>query len=402
MRVAFISCYMSPHQKPFCDEMYHILGKEFTFIATQPIDEERTSMGWSSDKADYIIYAYQDKHNEEIAYSTANAADVVIIGSAPDSYIVSRLRAGKVTFKYSERFYKTGLNLKKIPHAMVGAWLHHGRFQKYPLYMLCASAYTPADAAIFHNYIGRTYKWGYFPKAKEYDVVELMRKKLSVTSAGWKHPQASILWAGRLIGWKHPDASIELAASLKEKGYSFKMSIIGNGEMEAKLRTMIYEKRLSDCVEMLGSMSPEEVRLHMEKADIYLFTSDFNEGWGAVLNESMNSGCAVVASHAIGSVPFLIRDGENGLIYENGNQRQLEERVESLIRNSGYRKKLGVNAYESIVNTWNADAAAERFIALSQALLNGKAADSIFKEGPCSRATIINNDWYTKDDRRNN
>ncbi len=402
MRVAFISCYMSPHQKPFCDEMYHILGKEFTFIATQPIDEERTSMGWSSDKADYIIYAYQDKHNEEIAYSTANAADVVIIGSAPDSYIVSRLRAGKVTFKYSERFYKTGLNLKKIPHAMVGAWLHHGRFQKYPLYMLCASAYTPADAAIFHNYIGRTYKWGYFPKAKEYDVVELMRKKLSVTSAGWKHPQASILWAGRLIGWKHPDASIELAASLKEKGYSFKMSIIGNGEMEAKLRTMIYEKGLSDCVEMLGSMSPEEVRLHMEKADIYLFTSDFNEGWGAVLNESMNSGCAVVASHAIGSVPFLIRDGENGLIYENGNQRQLEERVESLIRNSGYRKKLGVNAYESIVNTWNADAAAERFIALSQALLNGKAADSIFKEGPCSRATIINNDWYTKDDRRNN
>lgn len=386
MRVAFISCYMSPHQKPFCDEMYHILGKEFTFIATQPIDEERTSMGWSSDKADYIIYAYQDKHNEEIAYSTANAADVVIIGSAPDSYIVSRLRARKVTFKYSERFYKTGLNLKKIPHAMVGAWLHHGRFQKYPLYMLCASAYTPADAAIFHNYIGRTYKWGYFPKAKEYDVVELMRKKLSVTSAGWKHP----------------DASIELAASLKEKGYSFKMSIIGNGEMEAKLRTMIYEKGLSDCVEMLGSMSPEEVRLHMEKADIYLFTSDFNEGWGAVLNESMNSGCAVVASHAIGSVPFLIRDGENGLIYENGNQRQLEERVESLIRNSGYRKKLGVNAYESIVNTWNADAAAERFIALSQALLNGKAADSIFKEGPCSRATIINNDWYTKDDRRNN
>ena len=180
------------------------------------------------------------------------------------------------------------------------------------------------------------------------------------------------------------------------------MSIIGKGEMEAKLHEMIRRKGVEDCVEMLGAMSPDEVRSHMERADVFLFTSDFNEGWGAVLNESMNSGCAVVASHAIGSVPFLIRDGENGLIYENGNQRQLEERVESLIRNSGYRKKLGVNAYESIVNTWNADAAAERFIALSQALLNGKAADSIFKEGPCSRATIINNDWYTKDDGSNN
>ena len=279
---------------------------------------------------------------------------------------------------------------------MVGAWLHHGRFQKYPLYMLCASAYTPADAAIFHNYIGRTYKWGYFPKAKEYDVVELMRKKLSVTSAGWKHPQASILWAGRLIGWKHPDASIELAASLKEKGYSFKMSIIGNGEMEAKLRTMIYEKGLSDCVEMLGSMSPEEVRLHMEKADIYLFTSDLNEGWGAVLNESMNSGCAVVASHAIGSVPFLIKDGENGLIYENENQKHFEEQVIRLLDDAELRSRIGKNAYETIVNMWNAKTAAERFILLTQNLIEKNNTDNLFADGPCSKAKIIKNNWYRR------
>ena len=121
-----------------------------------------------------------------------------------------------------------------------------------------------------------------------------MKRKLSVTSAGWKHPQASILWAGRLIGWKHPDASIELAASLKEKGYFFRMSVIGNGEMEAQLHEMIRRKGVEDCVEMLGAMSPDEVRAHMERADVFLFTSDFNEGWGAVLNESMNSGCAVV------------------------------------------------------------------------------------------------------------
>ena len=33
----------------------------------------------------------------------------------------------------------------------------------------------------------------------------------------------------------------------------------------------------------------------MEQADIYLFTSDRNEGWGAVANEAMNSACAMVA-----------------------------------------------------------------------------------------------------------
>ena len=34
----------------------------------------------------------------------------------------------------------------------------------------------------------------------------------------------------------------------------------------------------------------------MEKADIFLFTSDRREGWGAVANEAMNSACALVVS----------------------------------------------------------------------------------------------------------
>lgn len=395
MKIVFVSNYLSHHQIPFCDAISAIQDIECFFVSTDVMSLERRNLGYRDIEKTYEIRTYNNAEALNRAKEIINDAEVVILGSAPDSYIIPRLKAGKLTFKYAERFYKQGLSYKNLLHAIAGAWLHHGRFQKYPLYMLCASAYTAGDAAIFHNYIGRTYKWGYFPEAKKYDVTDLMSRKLSVTSAGWKHPQASILWAGRLIGWKHPDASIELAASLKEKGYSFKMSIIGNGEMEAKLRTMIYEKGLSDCVEMLGSMSPEEVRLHMEKADIYLFTSDFNEGWGAVLNESMNSGCAVVASHAIGSVPFLIQDGENGLIYENGNQKQFQERVECLLKDSEYRKKMGVKAYESIVDVWSADIAAKRFVSLSYSMLEGKSVDKLFADGPCSRAEVLKNDWYS-------
>lgn len=394
MKIVFVSNYLSHHQIPFCDAISAIQDMEFFFVSTDVMSLERRNFGYRDIEKTYEIRTYNNAEALNRAKEIINDAEVVILGSAPDSYIIPRLKAGKLTFKYSERFYKQGLTYKNLPHAVMGAWLHHGRFQKYPLYMLCASAYTAGDAAIFHNYIGRTYKWGYFPEAKKYDVTDLMSRKLSVTS-GWKHPQVSILWAGRLIGWKHPDVSIELAASLKEKGYSFRMSIIGNGEMEQKLRTMIEQKDLTDCVEMLGAMSPEEVRSHMEKADIYLFTSDFNEGWGAVLNESMNSGCAVIASHAIGSVPFLIQDGENGLIYENGNQQQFEERVESVIKDSEYRKRLGVNAYESVVNEWSADIAAKRFVALSQSLLKKEPADNLFAKGPCSRAVILKNDWYS-------
>ena len=221
-----------------------------------------------------------------------------------------------------------------------------------------------------------------------------MEKKQSAASVGEEHSRISILWAGRLIGWKHPEAAVQLAASLKEKGYSFRMSMIGNGEMEMQLHDMIREKGLEDCVEMLGAMPPEEVRRHMEKADIYLFTSEFNEGWGAVLNESMNSGCAVVASHAIGSVPFLIKNGENGLIYENGNQLDLEKQVLRLLEDGAFRKKIAENAYETMINLWNAETAAERFLTLTEKLLKNENTDSLFLDGPCSKAAILKNDWY--------
>ena len=394
MKLVFISNYISHHQKPFCDAMKQKIGKNFIFMETMPMEKERLDMGWEPIRENYVFRTYESNESEKKAKKIAVDAEIVILGSASDNYIIQRLKTKKLTFKYAERFYKTGLTLRNLPHAAAGAWLHHGRFQRYPLYMLCASAYTPADAAIFHNYVGRTYKWGYFPEVKRYDVAELMEKKQAAASVGEEHSRISILWAGRLIGWKHPEAAVQLAASLKEKGYSFRMSMIGNGEMEMQLHDMIREKGLEDCVEMLGAMPPEEVRRHMEKADIYLFTSDFNEGWGAVLNESMNSGCAVVASHAIGSVPFLIKNGENGLIYENGNQLDLEKQVLRLLEDGAFRKKIAENAYETMINLWNAETAAERFLTLTEKLLKNENTDSLFLDGPCSKAAILKNDWY--------
>ena len=61
----------------------------------------------------------------------------------------------------------------------------------------------------------------------------------------------------------------------------------------------------------------------MEKSSIYLFTSNFDEGWGAVLNESMNSACAVISSHAAGATPFLISHNINGLLYTSGDVDEL-------------------------------------------------------------------------------
>lgn len=380
--VVFVSNFFNHHQRPFCDAMYALLGDGYRFLETEHISQERLAMGWGEKELpSYVISAESFKEQGDRVQELIDLADVVIFGSAPSELLANRIRQDKMIFRYSERPLKVK-EPWKYPVRLF-TW-RRALPQKKHTYMLCASAYTAADFALFGLFHNKCYKWGYFPEVKKYDIAELMSRKLSATTAGLKHPKASILWAGRLIGWKHPDASIKAAYELKKKGYSFQLDIIGNGEMEHQLKKMIQEMDLSDCVKMLGAMSPAQVREHMEKADIFLFTSDRNEGWGAVLNESMNSGCAVIASDAIGSVPFLIKNGVNGVIYKDGNQKDLSQLLMELLDNPEKRKKNSQEAYLTMIETWNGEIAAERFVELSKELKAGR--ETPYLDGPCSKA----------------
>lgn len=352
MKVVFVSNYYNHHQSAISEEFFNQTNGQYRFIQTEPMEEERRNMGWGQNGLpSFVIESYKDKETYKQCVELINSAEVVIAGSAPEKMIRKRIRSGKLVFRYSERIYKNKKKLLQLPLRYIK---YH--FDNYPyknVYMLCASAYAARDYAITGMFKGKTFKWGYFPAVKKYDdIVKLIDDKTP----------ASILWVARLIKLKHPDASIRLAKRLKQAGYKFKLSLIGNGELKNKIRDMIKAENLEDCVQMLGSMKPEEVRRYMEQSEIFLFTSDFNEGWGAVLNESMNSACAVVASHAIGSVPFLINDGENGFIYKNGNEDDLFNKVKFLLDNPEKRKEMSLNAYKTMAETWNAENAVKNFL----------------------------------------
>jgi len=385
VKVAFVSNYLNHHQLPFCLAMDKLTGGQFTFVATTPVPQERLSMGYHDMNRAYpfVLTAYDDPENEKKAMELALSCDMIITGSAPEVYTEARVRQNKLTFRYSERLYKQGLWRAFSPRGIASRLLHHTRYAAKPLYMLCASAYTAFDFSLTGAYIGKTYKWGYFPEVKELDLDALFEEK-------HKNGTMSVLWAGRMISWKHPEVMISLAKYLREQGKRFRIDMIGNGELEHSLAASIRANRLEDCVHMLGAMSPEAVREHMEKADVFVFSSDFNEGWGAVLNESMNSACAVVASHAIGSVPFLLKDGENGLIYKNGDTEDLCRKVCSLLDAPEEREKLGRAAYETLHKEWNAQTAAQRLLQLAEDLMQDKKC-SRFATGPCSLANRISN-----------
>lgn len=371
MKIVFLSNYYNHHQAYLSRKLYELTGGAYRFIAATPLSEDRRNLGYP-ELNDGFVTVY-DAENKDIR-EWIDTADAVICGSAPEAWIENRKKSGKLIFRYSERPLKNGFQLWKYPYRLYQFRKRNPK--KAKIYLLCASAYAAEDYARFGLFRGKSFKWGYFPECRQYEnIEELISKKT----------KNEILWCGRFLDWKHPDDVLTVAKRLRDEGVSFHVNVIGSGEMESALKELCDQYGLAGCVTFLGAVSADEVREYMEKAAVYLFTSDRKEGWGAVLNEAMNSGCAVVASSAAGSTPYLINDGENGIVYAFGDTEHLYRSVKELLENQGLRTSLGARAYETIVKEWNAEIAAERFIRLASMLFSEEKDQELYINGPCSR-----------------
>jgi len=369
--------------------MYKLLGSDYNFVATEPMEEERIQLGWGLRKEyPYEIRSYENQDTYKKCLNLGLESDVVIIGSAPEVFVSDRIRQNELTFRYSERLFKTGIWRLMNPRTLISMIKQHTCHRNSNLHMLCASAYTSKDVSVIKAYPNKKYKWGYFPELRKYNHAELLANKN-------KQP-ISLLWCGRFLGWKHPEKAVAVMNRLRDNGFGCMLEFIGDGPINAEIRNLVTSLKLDDRIKFLGSMSPEKVRQHMEKADIFLFTSDRQEGWGVVLNEAMNSGCAVVASHAIGSVPFLIQTGNNGFIYKDNDIDDLYHKVEILVEDADLRAEMGLNAVKTVERLWNPKVAAERLVEFCNGLLANKVTE--FEDGPCSRAKVLKNNWFPRNE----
>ena len=441
MKFTFVSNYINHHQLPMAKKMYEILKEDYAFIETQPMTEERQQLGWGEDGQIPFVYKYYEQ--EALCKQKILESDIVMFGGVDeDDYILERLQLRKPVIRYAERFYKEGRIKAISPRGLRRKYKEHTKYRKAPVYLLCAGAYVALDYDIVCAYPKKKFTWGYFPENRKYGFRELFsskciteetlenfkknltkdflfteEKKLetekgtnsntkesmeSVNQENEKSKTIKLLWAGRMIPWKHPSDVLRLAKDLKKQRDlpKFEITMIGSGILEEDLKKQAKEQGVEDCITFTGSMKPAMVREYMEKSDIYLFTSDYMEGWGAVMNEAMNSGMCVVANAGIGAAHSLIHSGENGLLYPNGEYESFLSHVKGLMLEEETRLSMGAKAYRTIQEKWNPDYAAEQLLALSKAICQEyeeKGTNGVYKEpkyfnrpkdGPMSRPSL--------------
>ena len=378
MTVTFISNYINHHQIPFSNACYEQLKEDYYFIQTQPMEQERLAMGWNreGEKLPYVhcLYGEEDRCRRLVMES-----DVLLAGwSGQEDLVQERLRAGKLTIRISERLYREGQWKAVSPRGLLHKYKEHIRYRKSPAYLLCAGAYVPSDFHLIHAYPGKMFRWGYFPETKYYTQEQMEKMKD-------RSGRIDIVWAGRFIPLKHPEYMVRLAERLK--GERVHIHMAGGGEMEEQLKAAAAEKGLGEHITFYGFKTPEEVRRIMEKCHIHIFTSNHLEGWGAVVNEAMNSGCAVVANVQAGAVPYLIQHKRNGMVYPGGSYEKMEEAVRFLLSHPARMEKMGQEAYRTITQSWNARHGVEELLRMAEGMMAGRTEPPA--EGPLSPAPVI-------------
>ena len=154
----------------------------------------------------------------------------------------------------------------------------------------------------------------------------------------------SLLYIGRLTHEKGVHTAIEAVTHLvgKNRISNVKLTIVGDGEPAYvdSLHKMVERASLASFVTFLPAQPKETLPALYRQADIFLFTSIWQEPFGRVIVEAMASGLAVVGTAVGGAAEMLVHD-ENSLVFEAGDSTGLAQALRRLIESPALREKLG-------------------------------------------------------------
>ncbi len=171
----------------------------------------------------------------------------------------------------------------------------------------------------------------------------------------WSGP-IRFLSVGRLTEKKGIEIALRALGRLRgaDPGLDWHYDIIGDGELRLRLEALSRELGLADRVRFLGAQPHAAVRDAMAEADSFLLPSRTaatgdQEGIPIVLMEAMAAGLLVVSTRHSG-IPELVRDGETGLLSDEGDVDDLVQVLRRVFETGDMRDPV-VNAARRTVET---------------------------------------------------
>ncbi len=160
-----------------------------------------------------------------------------------------------------------------------------------------------------------------------------------------------ILSVGRLIEKKGYDDLITACGLLRDQGLNFRCRIVGEGPLEAVLKTQIADLNLGSHVELTGPLPMSEItRLLAEETQVFALACKTEHDGGkdnlpTVLMEAMAASIPCVSTKLAG-VPEMVVDGVTGFLSEEQKPADFAQHLATLLKDEALCQKMGQEGLE--------------------------------------------------------
>jgi glycosyltransferase involved in cell wall biosynthesis len=141
-----------------------------------------------------------------------------------------------------------------------------------------------------------------------------------------------------------------------------RLRIIGDGPLRSSLEELA-KSRGATNVEFLGAISPEIAAKEVSKAKLLVVPSIWFEGFPMVLQDAFAAGTPCAVSN-IGSLPTIVRDGENGLVFEARSPEAIGKMLTRIWGNEALLMRLSAGARTSYESNYTEEINHRRLMAI--------------------------------------
>lgn len=197
---------------------------------------------------------------------------------------------------------------------------------------------------------------------QEYQKIDyngVLKKDLGLTGS-------IIGYVGRLWIPKGIETLLRAVSSLE---IPFTLLLLGSGPDKTHFVKLAQRLKIQNYVKFIDAVDASEVVRYLNSLDVMVLPSETTSFWkeqfGRVLIEAMACEVPVIGSSS-GEIPNVV--GDAGLIFQEANERDLAEKIKTVMESEGLRRKLGKAGRERVQEYFTNKTIAKKILNIYTAL----------------------------------
>ena len=141
-------------------------------------------------------------------------------------------------------------------------------------------------------------------------------------------PIYRFITVGTLIDYKNQLAIVKACKALKEKGFPFHLTVVGDGPMKQQIQTYIQQHDLAAHVFLVGKKNHITLR-QLYRTHDFIIQAPLKEGFGKVPVEGFFHGVIPIINN-VSMATSMVGNGSRGFLFDASNETDLVETILAL------------------------------------------------------------------------